>query len=717
MKLLEAEISKRYKDECMRLLLAMYPHMKPSELEKAIEYSIEKRYKQEVCNIDNNYKNKTIIDMTLLDLTEYILKKEPICTAYGVLFQQHGVTPNPLELLIQSFMDGRDINKKKMFSFPKGSEGYAKYNLAQLLDKRNANSIYGCLGNASSVLYNIYVAASIPAQGRALISTATLFFESFLSNNVKFGSLEEILHFIDKVCLEAPNRKFNDREVLDRDITVEECFAKLILTTGDWRKGKIKWIPDFEDAEILFRVLDGLSQENINRIYYKNNLYEFLDNTSMTRALIYILTSLNKPYLAADKVPEEIKIELDMLQDYLREYVYYSHMYIDRIDRVDQMIKDSCVISDTDSTIVSFDAFYHYTLDKIKNINLPISNMYVPVYQILEDDKMITPYTIPEMEKGYDFYNDEIIERQALLHPYDIIPQNNVRYSILNIIAYIGGNLCNEYIEEFTKTTHSWKEGRKCLMYLKNEFTFYRALLTDSKKNYATIQEVQEGNIIPQVQKTALDIKGLPINKSTVNATAKKRLQKILYEYILKPEVINQAAIIEQIAILEKEIELSLKSGSKEFLKPAVVKAISTYANPMSIQGVKASTIWNMIKDDDVEAIDLNTRNTVGIAKVKINLSTMEQIRDKYPETYDKMLIVLKNDSFFNDDRSKANYLEKREITAVAIPVDTQSPEWMQYFIDYSSIINDSISTFPMESVGITRLDNQKINYSSIMSI
>ena len=52
------------------------------------------------------------------------------------------------------------------------------------------------MGNASSVLYNLYVSASITAQGRAVISTATMFFESFLANNVKFGSLEEVLHFI-----------------------------------------------------------------------------------------------------------------------------------------------------------------------------------------------------------------------------------------------------------------------------------------------------------------------------------------------------------------------------------------------------------------------------------------------------------------------------------------------------------------------------------------
>ena len=123
------------------------------------------------------------------------------------------------------------------------------------------------------------MATSITAQGRALVSSAGLLFESFLANSVKFGSLNEVVGFIDNIVNERPERKFRDRDILDKDVEVEDCFAKVILTCG------FNWIPDEEEMDIIWKMLNNLDQEDINRIYYKNNLYEFMSNTSMIKAV------------------------------------------------------------------------------------------------------------------------------------------------------------------------------------------------------------------------------------------------------------------------------------------------------------------------------------------------------------------------------------------------------------------------------------------------
>ena len=559
------------------------------------------------------------------------------------------------------------------------------------------------MGNASSVLYNLYVSASITAQGRAVISTATMFFESFLANNVKFGSLEEVLHFIYNVINERPRRRYKDYQILDYNVTVDLVFSKIMMTIGDWRKGKIKWVPDYGDARIIYYVINSLDQEDLNRLFYKNNIYTFMENTRVMNLIKTILRKLKVPYLSPNKVPEEIKVELDALQDLFREYVYYSHMYIDRIDRCNNMIKDVCVISDTDSTIVSFDAFYHFVLDKMIGETLAISELEV-------DWNSDEVRRVPAKEIRYDFYRDEVIEMESLVKPFILIPQNNLRYSIINIIAYISGNLCNEYVVEFTKSTHSWKEGRKCLLYLKNEFLFSRALLTPNKKNYATNQELKEGVILEQDQEHAMDIKGLPINKSTMNDSAKAALQKILYEDILMSKYIDQVKIIEKIAILEHTIEKSLRDGKKEYYKPLSIKALSSYEDPMRIQGIKASIIWNKLKGPDLEAIDLNARNTIDVIKVKITPSNIDLIYQDYPEVYDRLVQLFTDTSLFKDEK-------KKEITTLAIPTGVETPEWVKVFIDYKTIINDNITNFPFGSVGITRLGSNNINYSTIMKI
>lgn len=701
-----------YEDEMVRLVHSYLPHMTHEDIRRAVQYSMQKRYKETKCKIDNNY-TKTQTTSTLLEMANWINEREPICTAYGVMFKKHNLKiPNPLTELVRSFMEGRDIDKAKMFEYLEAHDyvNAAKYNLMQLLDKRDANSIYGCLGNAACVLYNLYVAASITAQGRSVISTATMFFESFLANNVKFASLEEVLHFIDCVKSERKNRKFNDSVILDFPISVDMCFAKIIRTCGDWRKGRIKWVPDMEDAKIIYRVLKNSSQEDINRIFYKNNLYAFIDNSVIINAIRYILKLLKEPYLSPNRVPEEIQVELDALQDLMREYIYYPHMYIDRIDRCDNMIKDVCVISDTDSTIVSFDAFYHYVLDRVYMDDISILNMEL-------DTRTEETYDVPKMERRYDFFTDEVIEKESNIKPFILIPQNNLRFSIINIIAYISGNLCNEYIELYTKHNHSWSPERKCLLYLKNEFLFSRALLTPNKKNYATNQELKEGVILEQDIKHSLDIKGLPINKSTLNDSAKAALQKILYEDILVTDHIDPALIIEKIAILEKDIEESLRSGEKKYFKPLSIKAYSSYEDPMRIQGIKASLVWNKVRDPQLEAIDLDARNTIGVVKVQIDPSNIDRIRDKYPDVYDRFVELFMDQTFFKPDISENCSPKKKEITTLAIPIDVDTPEWVSEFIDYKTIVNDNIGNFPVESVGIRRLGASNINYSTIMNI
>lgn len=132
------QIVQKYIGTMSRMLSLSYPQLSKPEIEDAIMYSINKRYKEEPAKIYNNYKKKTV-NMSLYELVNYIMDREPIMTAYGVLFMQHGKVLNPLAKLFQTFLDKRELDKAEMFKYPKGSEDFEKYNLFQLLDKLDAN--------------------------------------------------------------------------------------------------------------------------------------------------------------------------------------------------------------------------------------------------------------------------------------------------------------------------------------------------------------------------------------------------------------------------------------------------------------------------------------------------------------------------------------------------------------------------------------------------
>lgn len=571
-----------------------------------------------------------------------------------------------------------------------------------------ANGLYGVLGMYSCMYYNIHVAATTTTQGRSLVSSAGLCFESFLANSVKFGSLDEVITFIDNVITE--DREFDDYAILDKSISIEDCFTKIVYTIG------FQWMPIEDDLQMIFDIISNLDQTNINRLYYKNNLYEFMSNSSMSKALVYLVETLETPYLNPNDVPEEIKSEISVFCDLLMEYVYYPHQVIDGIDRMNNMVKSVCLISDTDSTIISMDAWYRFGLELVKGKKLNILNQTVDLIRAAELDEFgdVLPddmITFEEPLLDYDFYEDKTIEIQRTIDMTKLIPQDGLRFSLINILAYCLDKIINKHMESFNTLNNSLREGKKCHISMKNEFLFKTALLTNAKKNYAVIHELQEGKI----RNNELAIAGLTIDKSTVNKTTRDKMKRVLYEDILTIDNIDQVAVIKKLAILEDEIFNSLATGEKNYYKPLTIKSISSYVDPMKLQGIKASVVWNIVRDDDLEAIDLDIRNAIDIVKVEINSSNADKIKDEYPEVYDRLveIVGLPKQKPANDQYAKTF---KGNITAIAIPKDVVTPIWITQFIDYTTIINDNIKNFPINSIGVNT-GKTSINYTNIVSL
>lgn len=309
----------------------------------------------------------------------------------------------------------------------------------------------------TSLLYNINVATSITSQGRSLTSSMTMQWEMFLANNVQFGSLNEVIEFINHIVQEKRERKYNDWEVLDENVTVENCFAKVILTCG------YRWIPNDDEMEIIWRVISNLSQEDINRVYYKNNLYEFVSNSKVMNIVKTILRKLKSPLFNSLDIPDEIKKEIRFFSDIMMEYVYYRYMIIDRIDRCDNMIKAVTMVSDTDSTIISLDAWYRFIVEQVNGEELRIANYCQdPIMFSSKDEDNIwtsTPWretlSFEPKRLDYNFMTDEIVELEHTNQPDVLTPNDNVRYSILNILAYVLDRVVNDYMEQYCLNNHS----------------------------------------------------------------------------------------------------------------------------------------------------------------------------------------------------------------------------------------------------------------------
>lgn len=338
---------------------------------------------------------------------------------------------------------------------------------------------------------------------------------------------------------------------------------------------------------------------------------------------------------------------------------------------------------------------------------MPIKHELVDLFSKLKidefGDRELKPLFVKtEAPTDYSFYREEVVQLERTSNPFKIIPQEGVRYSIINILAYCLGHVINDYMEKYTMNSNSYAPGKKCLIIMKNEFLFQRVLLTEAKKNYASIQEIQEGNVVAKNKQ--LDIKGLMIGKASLTPSTQKALQKIMYEDILKAENVDQIKVLKELAKFENTIFNAIRNGSKEYYKPVRIKAIASYEDPMRQQGIKASVAYNTIRTSNMEAIDLSERNSVDIVKVDINPKNIDKLKFEYPEIYEKVLVVLEQKEY------------KGSISTIAIPKNEPVPVWLLDYIDYTTIISDNAKHLPIESLGIYRgLDNN--NYTNILKI
>ena len=363
----------------------------------------------------------------------------------------------------------------------------------------------------------------------------------------------------------------------------------------------------------------------------------------------------------------------------------------------------------TDSTIVSFDAWYNFILDKVYNIDMPIKHEKIDMIKLLHRDEFGDVDFKNMIEKiepdfDYDFYSEETIEGDRLINPIKLIPQDSLKYSIINIIAYICSAFIVDYLSEYTKLTGSYDEGTKCRMIMKNEFYFLSCLLTGNRRNYADAQLLQEGNIVPEGERMA--IMGLPINKSTLSDDIKYELQKILYEQILSTDKIDQVKIMKKLTLVEKKIYDDIMAGGTKYYKPDNIAAMNTYKKePLSVNGIVAAMIYNKLKDDDYPTINLEERNKIIKIKIDINKVNVNLIRETYPEVYSKMINLL-NDPLLGN-----------KLKIFALPLGVDVPKWIYPFINVTTIINDNLKNFPVESIGLNRLGNDNVNFSNIINL
>ena len=176
-----------------------------------------------------------------------------------------------------------------------------------------------------------------------------------MSNNIKFIDLEECIEYINNITSEKHKLDGRILENHDHDDVLEYLKNRFF-----------EFKPEYEYP--LFKILINQDQDSLNRIYYKNNIYEF-SKLRPIRMLINEIFEKTESFLNPNKLPKETEKELKILWKYYKEFVFYNYFTFNRIGRLRYDLRKSIVTVDTDSNMVDLGIWVDWVFENIIDIN------------------------------------------------------------------------------------------------------------------------------------------------------------------------------------------------------------------------------------------------------------------------------------------------------------------------------------------------------------
>lgn len=638
----------------------VYLDIPDKELDEFLYKVLDNNIKVPIATLDNNYV-KTTKEVDVLTLMQWVKDNKFIIAGNGTIFKNHDQEYNPSIHFLIDLKKSRDSIKSAMKKLDPKTYEYAMKDMGQLNEKLLMNSDYGAGGSNITYFYNLYCAVSTTATGQSMISTAMCCFEDFFSDNVKFIDFDDCSRYITNIIKEP----FNGDLSLVEDKKAHEVFERL----------KDKFI-DYKDNynHPLFSMLLNLDQDNLNRIYYKNNLYGFARLPKVKKLLFKIIDE-TELFLDPNKPPKENKESLELLWSWIEEWVVYNYFAFNRIGRLTCDPRDTVCTIDTDSNMLCLAPWFDYMMD-----------------EVIKGDRKIIEAT----QRNYKYMiNDEEILFEG---------EKMLVYKICNLITYIASQVIAKHLKKFAINS-GIPEDYHNRLHMKSEFLFRRMVLTGTKKRYMSKVMLREGTLY---EKT--DNKGLDHLKSECNEFTRKFITQLITDEVLEAgDEISVKNVINGTRELAETVRLSLEKGEKTFLTPKKCKEAAAYKMPFQEQSFRGAYAWNVIFPD----MQIEFPDTVDIVPLNIyKLEDIEDLEKTEPNIYNN----IKRFIF----ESKLEEVRKKALTVLALPKNTpEIPVWVRPYINYDKIVNDNTSKMRalLESLGVQTIqtDSTTNRYSNII--
>lgn len=628
-------------------ILQIYPDLDETEVDELLYTIALENIEVPDIRLTNDYRGKQI-EIDMLTFLEWLEKTKPIIAGFGTLYRSQKEIMSPSSIMLDKFLALRDSIKANLRLVEVGSREYQDYDNDQGNEKVNANSFYGSSGAPTSRFFNLTVAASTTLTGQTLVSTPAQAFEMFLSNSVKFYNINNFIDYITHI-LELPEYKVDMSQM--RKPTVEEVIERFVNMFYNTTEADELTVREF---------IHSLSDDQLKRVYYKNNIYEAFEQEPLRSLLIDALDGPEElSFLDPNDPPEGTKEILEHMWDYVYEICYVpGYIPLGRTQRLRYHNgRESTVYVDTDSNMVTVRKWVDFCMNKIADQTERFKD------REYDDAYIITINTISFLLTSSNTKLFQVYGERANIPP--------------------------EYSSRII---------------MKNEYLFQKMLLGLKKKRYITTVLLREGDYF---DKPLLDIKGFDFIKSSTSKDVEKRFIQIIKENITEPETMDPVGAMNDLAKFEEEIRESILLREKKYLLPHKAKAPEAYKYPLREGVVRGVMAWNSAYPEQQIA------NEEHVDLVPVDLSTVEEaspLKDTVPEIYERLV----KDIY----ESSNSEVRKKGINVIAVPRNVEkTPEWIIPFIQTDSLVNKTVSKFNavLEALGVSVVTmDQTTFYSNI---
>lgn len=532
--MLDSRFIQEYKDEVYHKLSLAGIETDLIDDEKLNTF-ILKDFKNKEVEIYNNMKHEKI-ETDLLKLTElvYYSDTKPIITAYNTLFHSQDKVTNIPSGFLDYLKSERDDSKGKMYRHINDADP-ALYNSFNF-----EQLVFKLIANS---YYGAFGMKAFHFFNALLGPSVTAQGRQLISASILAfeGFLGNSIKFndIDGISTFLSNilsEEYDEEMVLETAIEInEQVVLERIISLCDF-------ILTEQELEYLEMVISDRPLTVLQKLYYKNDLYGLFEIEELKQAVRDHLVV--DGFHDATKPPAELMDVLNELAAIIRYFVGYPYPYDNKTKHVSEMMREVVLLCDTDST------FLH-------------------VYRWLEYVCDVTGQDVNTIS-------------------------NDRRVSTISIISYFVTNFINEVFEIFCRNSNvPASEFHRINM--KGEFHIRRIVLTKNKKSYASNILSKEGNVYDEPK---FDLKGIPIKKISTPRAARIFFSNLLEEEILNSPTINIKEIYEMYHGYTKEIDNSVLDGDTTYLKVGVLKTLSAYKKPYTLQSVRSTLVWNALYGD-----------------------------------------------------------------------------------------------------------------------